>query len=94
MFAAYSNDKIMADLQEKGLLEEQIHDIVLAYKKHRQRIRSEKVLTLIVVGALLGFISYVLTLLDLFPAMRDLILVGLSTLAMSIAVLGCYYIFE
>lgn len=94
MFAGYTNDTIWAELKEKGYLEEQIIEIIEAYKKHRHQVRSKKGFVLIVVGALLGFISCILTILDIFPALRDIILVGLTTLAISIAVLGCYYIFE
>lgn len=64
------------------------------FKKKRQELRSRKGLFFMIVGALLGFISCVLTLTDIFPDMRELIMVGLTTLAISIAVLGCYFVFE
>ncbi|QLH47211.1 MAG: hypothetical protein HWD58_17230 [Bacteroidota bacterium] len=44
-----------------------------------------------IVGALLGFISCVLTLTDIFPDMRRIDYGWPHNLAISIAVLGCYF---
>jgi hypothetical protein len=93
-FARYSEAQIREELEIQGHHVHDIHDVVTAYKKHCQAIRSQKGLVFIVIGAILGFASCVLTILDVMPELRDFILVGLTTIAVCIAVCGCYYIFE
>jgi hypothetical protein len=47
-----------------------------------------------VIGALVGFTSCMFTLLDIFPEMREFNMVGLTSIAIGLVVLGCYYVFE
>ena len=68
--------------------------IAIDYKKYRQGERSKKGFNFIVLGAILGFTSCMLTLFNVMPEFRDFFLVGLTTLGISIAVYGCYCIFE
>ena len=93
-FARYTEKQIVNELQAKGYVLEETEKLLSLYQKHRNAVRSQKGMVLIVLGAILGFASCVLTLLDVMPAMRDLILVGLTTIAICIAVCGCYYVFE
>lgn len=90
----FSEEQIKADLIGKGFIEEKIEEIIKLYKKKRQSDRSTRGFLLMVVGALTGFASCMLTLLNVMPEMRDFFMVGLTTIAISIVVVGCYYVFE
>ena len=93
-FQGFTDEQISELLQEKGLPEIAITEILSLYKKKLREERSQKGFTLMVLGALLGFISCLLTLLGVLPEYREFIMVGLTTLAICIAVWGCYYVFE
>lgn len=45
-------------------------------------------------GASIGFIGCVLTMLDIIPEARDLWMYGLTTIGVIIAFLGCYLVLE
>lgn len=93
-FQNWSEEQITDDLKSKGFLEEKITEIIQHYKKKKQGDRSNKGFVLIAIGAFTGFMSCLLTLLNVFPEFHDFILVGLTTLGICIAVYGCYHIFE
>ena len=78
-------DGLESDLQTK---------ISTDYRKFYQAERSKKGFNYIALGAIIGFTSCMLTLFDVMPEFRDFYLVGLTTLGISIAVYGCYCIFE
>ncbi len=93
-FQGYSEEQIGVYLREKGVAEEGISEVLAQYKKECREERSQKGFVLMVGGALLGFLSCMLTLLGVLPEYRELIMVGMTTLAICIAMLGCYYVFE
>ncbi len=93
-FQNWTEEQITHDLLGKGFLEEKISEIIVKYKKKKQDERSTKGFVLIGIGAFLGFISCLFTLMGILPEMRDFILVGLTTIGICIAVYGCYHIFE
>ena len=86
--------QVNARLVTLNIASEGLTNIATEYKKYRQKIRSKKGLNCILVGAILGFLSCMLTLLNVMPELRDFFLVGLTTLGISVAVYGCYCIFE
>ncbi|MBK7692246.1 MAG: hypothetical protein IPJ31_14460 [Bacteroidetes bacterium] len=90
----FSEEQIKEELLRKGYIEEKIFEILTLYKEKKSAARSTKGFILMVVGALIGFTSCMLTLLNVMPEMRDFFMVGLTTIAISIVVLGCYYVFE
>jgi hypothetical protein len=49
---------------------------------------------LMAIGAFLGFISCILTVLNPFPEFYSIILYGLKTLAITIIFWGLYFVFE
>jgi hypothetical protein len=49
---------------------------------------------LMIVGSVIGFISCVITILDLAPDFRGLCLYGLTTLGVILAFTGCYLVME
>lgn len=81
-------------LNHFGIESELLTKISTEYKKYRQGERSKKGFYFIVLGAILGFSSCMLTLFNVMPEFRDFFLVGLTTIGISIAVYGCYCIFE
>jgi hypothetical protein len=93
-FQNYNDEQILNDLKHKGFVEEKIEEIIQLYKKKKRNDRSTKGFIFIAIGAITGFMSCLLTLLNIFPAYHDFILVGLTTIGISIAVYGCYLIFE
>ncbi len=93
-FQNWTEEQITHDLLGKGFVEEKIAEILQHYKKKKQEERSNKGFILIAVGAFTGFMSCLLTILNVFPEFHDFILVGLTTLGICIAVYGCYHIFE
>jgi len=46
------------------------------------------------IGAILGFISCVMTLVNPIPALYDIILYGLTSIAIIIIFIGLYLVFE
>lgn len=89
-----SIEEAQNELKKHFSSEKEISVYLTSYKKKRQEKRSRKGLFFMILGAVLGFISCVLTLTDLFPDLREVIMVGLTSVAISIAVLGCYFVFE
>lgn len=89
-----SIEEVQNELKKLFSSEEEVSGYLTAFKKKRQENRSRKGLFFMILGAILGFISCVLTLTDLFPDLREVIMVGLTSVAISIAVLGCYFVFE
>lgn len=90
----YSVEQIEADLQDKGFIKEKVDEIIQLYKKHRSAAKSTRGFICMVIGALVGFTSCMFTLLDIFPEMREFDMVGLTSIAIGLVVLGCYYVFE
>lgn len=86
--------QVNARLVTLNIDSEGLTNIATEYNKYRQNIRSKKGLNCILIGAILGFLSCMLTLLNVMPELRDFFLVGLTTLGISVAVYGCYCIFE
>ncbi len=93
-FQKYTDEKIVEDLLKRGYVDTQIEELKMAYKKSCRVERSQRGVILIITGAIIGFLSCLFTLLGIFPDYQDLVLVGLTTLGVIIAVSGCYCIFE
>lgn len=81
-------------LQSDGWDEENIALHLKAYKKALCAKRQFTGCVLLVSGALLGFISCVLTLLNAAPDMYHMVLYGLTSLAILLIFFGLYFIFE
>ncbi len=88
------NQKIQQLLLADGYDEE-------AIAKHLQEVRKLKIakrqvtgFIYLAAGALLGFISCVLTLVNPVPALYNWILFGLTSIAILVIFIGLYYVFE
>lgn len=81
-------------LQSKGYDPERIHLLTREFKRIRASRRQFKGFILLGGGALLGFISCVTTLINPIPELYNLILYGLTSVALAGMIMGLYYIFE
>ncbi|HRN78780.1 MAG TPA: hypothetical protein PKY29_02155 [Ferruginibacter sp.] len=85
---------IREKLQSDGWDEESIAHHLKAYMKAQCAKRQFTGCILLVSGALLGFISCVLTLMNAAPGMYHMVLYGLTSLAILLIFFGLYFIFE
>lgn len=61
----------------------------------KQQAKKQKFgFMLVTIGAFIGFISCVLTMVDAIPAMRGFFMYGLTTAAVGVAFYGLYNVFE
>lgn len=90
----WKKEKLADTLAADGHDEVSIDLLLREFKKlciaRRQRIG----LVLIAVGVFLGLMSCLLTILNPFPELFNLILYGLTSAAIIVAFVGLYYIFE
>lgn len=87
-------DTIRQQLQQDGLSEEEIDISIRAFKKARYAKRQFAGFVYLGAGAFLGFISCVLTLVNPIPALYDYILYGLTSIAVTLMIVGLYQLFE
>lgn len=90
----YSIDTVKQKLNELGYDSETLNLFIQEFKKHKRSKRQSTGFSFTIVGAVLGFISCLLTILNPIPALYNIILYGLTSVAIVIIVYGLYYIFE
>jgi len=89
------DEVIMNELRQHGLDSLQIMELMDYFKKKQENEHLTHTGFLITsLGALLGFISCVLTMTDVFPEFRSFILYGMTSVAIVLITVGLYYIFE
>jgi hypothetical protein len=81
-------------LKEKGTEAGDISEYLKAYKRLKNENRQFIGFICAGLGAFLGFISCVLSIINPIPELYNLILFGLTSLAITIIVVGLYFIFE
>lgn len=81
-------------LRNMGYDEISIEDFIKEYKKQKHAKRQNIGFVLVAIGALLGFISCVLTMINPIPALCDFFLYGLTSIAILIFFVGFYLVFE
>ena len=81
-------------LVDKGIEASDLSEYVKAYKKLKNENRQFIGFFCAGLGAFLGFISCVLSLVNPIPELYNLILFGLTSLAIIIIMVGLYLIFE
>lgn len=94
----------LKDNWELDLLKEKLagegHDevsmdlLVSEFKKLRNAKRQSIGFVLMAIGAFLGLLSCLLTIFNPFPELFNLVLYGLTSVAVIVAFVGLYYIFE
>jgi hypothetical protein len=81
-------------LLSQGWEEEKIADHINAFKKAKYAKRQSAGFIYLGIGALLGFVSCVLTMVNPVPELYDAILYGLTSVAMIFLFAGLYFLFE
>lgn len=82
------------ELQLKGFDADTVATHLKAFKKARHAKRLSAGFVFMAMGATLGFISTVLTLINPVPELYNYILYGLTSVAILIAFWGLYLVFE
>ena len=81
-------------LAQRGLSDESIKIHLKEFKKLRYAKRQSRGFIFASIGAFLGFVSCLLTVLNPIPELYNLILFGLTSFAIIIIFIGLYFIFE
>lgn len=81
-------------LLAKGLDAADIANHLKAFKKLKNAIRQVKGFFCMGLGAFLGFVSCLLSITNPWPELYNVILFGLTSIAISIICLGMYFVFE
>jgi hypothetical protein len=89
-----SEELIIDELRQNGMDSLQIVEILNFYKKRRNDEKQNMGFILTGIGAFIGFLSCVFTMLDLIPELRGFMLYGLTSIALVFIFVGLYYIFE
>ena len=82
------------ELQARGLNEAAIATHLKAYRRLRNAKRQFNGFICMGLGAFLGFLSCILTVLNPVPELYNIILFGLTSVAILIICLGMYLVFE
>lgn len=90
----YSVQQASEEMVRAGFREEDIEPMLKAYKKQKAESRQKAGFIWMAAGALLGFVSCVMTMLNLVPALTGFFLYGFTTLAIVVVFIGCYLVFE
>jgi len=86
--------EIEQQLKTDGFADEAIAAYLREYRKERHAGRRMNGFICAAAGALLGFISCLLTLTNPFPELYNVILFGLTSVAILLICLGLYFLFE
>jgi hypothetical protein len=86
--------EIEKQLKSRGLNSEEISNHLNEYKKTKYVGRQTTGFILLAIGGLIGFIGFLLTILNPFPSLYYFCLIGLTSIAAIIICLGLYYLLE
>lgn len=89
-----TEDVIVQELRQHGLDSLQIVEMITFYKKKRNDEKQTIGFIILAVGAFIGFLSCVFTMLDLAPELRGFMLYGLTSIALVLIFAGLYFVFE
>ena len=89
-----NSEEIEAKLMALGVDSDNRAVYIKAYNKIKYAKRQSLGFILAGIGALLGFVSCVLTMINPIPALNDFFLFGLTTIAVIIVFAGLYLVFE
>ena len=85
---------ISAQLNQSGMSPDITELYLQAFRKFKDEKRYKTGITLIISGAILGFISCVASLCNIAPEYCTLILVGLTSVSLMLVFSGLYLVFE
>jgi len=87
-------ERINVEMSALGFNTEMREAYLKEYKSILRSKRQSIGFILLVVGAIIGFISCVLTLTNIFPGLFYWILYGLTSIALLLILAGLYLVFE
>ena len=87
-------ESVRLELSRLGYDEESSEIHLREFRKQKYAGRQKTGLILLAAGAITGFLSCVLTLLNPAPALHDLFLFGLTSVAIVVICWGLYLVFE
>ncbi len=85
---------IKAEMEAFGYDEETINEKLNEFKKRKLANRQTNGFICLAIGATLGFVSCLLTVLNPIPEIYYWVLYGLTSTAILIICLGLYFVFE
>lgn len=89
-----SDNVIVDELRQHGLDSLQIVEILSLFKKKKNDEKQTLGFVILGIGAFIGFLSCVFTMLDLIPELRGFMLYGLTSIALVFIMAGLYFVFE
>jgi hypothetical protein len=89
-----SEEEILAELSSHGITENEARDIISSWKKEKAVQKQKNGLALLVIGSIACFISCVLTIADVFPALNNFFLYGLTSMGVVVVFGGLVLVFE
>ena len=89
-----TEEEILRELHAQGINEDEVKGIISSWKKDRAAQKQKIGLTLLVIGSIACFISCVLTILDVFPALNNFFLYGLTSMGVVVIFGGLVLVFE
>jgi hypothetical protein len=81
-------------LREDGLDAASITTHLKAFRKLKNARKLQAGFICMAVGAFLGFVSCLLTIINPVPALYNIVLYGLTSVAICVICLGMYFVFE
>jgi hypothetical protein len=87
-------EAVEKELKSKGFDEADIATHLKAYRRLRNAKRQFTGFIFMGTGAFMGFISCLLTILNPIPELYNVILFGLTSVAIGIICVGMYFVFE
>lgn len=87
-------EQLSSQLATEGHDEVSVDLLLREFKKLRQAKRQQKGFVLLLLGALVGLVSCILSIFNPIPELFNLILYGLTSAAIVIAFIGLYFILE
>ncbi len=89
-----SKTQIFEALENQGLSPDEITSVYEKYYRYRIEHRNTQGWLWMGIGGFLGLVSCVLTMLEPLPVCRGIFMYGLTSVAVAIALYGCYLVME
>lgn len=90
----FNISEVEAELKASGLDEETIEANLRAFKKQKNAGKHLNGIICVIVGAVLGFLSCLLAILNPIPELFNIFLYGVTPVAILILFAGLYLLFE
>lgn len=90
----HSDITLAEELKQQGLDSLQIIATLNFFKKKKSNEKQTIGFIITAIGAFIGFLSCVFTMLDFAPEMRGFMLYGLTSIAIIVVFIGLFLIFE